>query len=1130
MEAEPEETELGRVKRRSRTTMVPLRDASPPANTPEARARSKRGSRKPAKRGCAIGTPPRQARHNKPAEVGRLTDLDTNFLNSEYGGKDAKPKRTSRARKSRKSFEILEDGIAADQDPVASSTLPEGVNEVSQVSGINRTHDAETKSKERTSLGRDSPELRELDFHRISVRPRNGPPKAAEVAERISYPELGCSTLPFSRSSSEDMDASKQQESKTKEITYPTPEASVQDEVEVQAPASDPTDEHVGFDTILESEGFTMIDLESIPSARHFITSPDSAEHPTTENSANNRSPAVPVQSRPVTYPVLAPPSSLKEQPSSIQLSKGIRPPPTPIPSYLAPPEEGEADLSSTVPSSPPIDPIQENPVHRSTLLVPSPLRQAHTPQEATKSSPKLPSPPYQPPKIEKLLTKEDLKQTPPRLGRVVRAGIALQGLLSPKQKTPFLEPSPIPNTTTLANGSACAPLGRLDNIFNGFDSGTRRELRAGLRFGEELAKRQRLSSPSFLDHNAPTKSDPLVQREKVTPPHKSDIPVSQSPSITQEPATPFDANKTVGSIMYLDSEARERRWQSEREAVSRQIENANTSQVIVIDSYIADEATTDKSGTATPQGSPAKSITSEDDEDVWLAEAEKAQNSSRATEEELFPRAEQLRQGERAREAITKPKRRFIPSPWKRGEDVDTTYMTNGDSSGIFWAQPKSRVTSSSLPRPIPNSQRFDVEKMLESSPAKEHEIPAAAECLSVVEKYGKGLEEEQNLSEAQGEILDLENAVENEDVADFEQDQEVDSQNDEDTWEKSSLSPQPVTVPVKFNDTTDISAESDDQVYDNTSLKSSPPTPRHPVTPRSALKGSRASIHLTAETASPTPRKVTFTSLTRSIDEGGIETSMQVRGGSLSPEPLAPSPDTVRKEESTTAAPQQTAPTSWFGKWTSWAVGSASSSSSAVVNPSAPNNKQPAHKDNEWVPTRTTIATSTTNSPTSAGPAKKSYPAPSSTPDPRIPPPPLSLPPSGPFTDHHYKHLHILYLKSLKPSFTRPASVRPNLRSWVGRKCYSGDGEFVWEVSERDGEVLERWCRGFEGKEPADERGNEAGEGEGDRRGFRGKQGRGRYRKLGWSEEELVMRLFSVVVGMEVRREARETGGRKK
>jgi hypothetical protein len=71
------------------------------------------------------------------------------------------------------------------------------------------------------------------------------------------------------------------------------------------------------------------------------------------------------------------------------------------------------------------------------------------------------------------------IKSETPRLGRVVTAGVALQGLVDPSRLTP--EPS---------QKALQEKRGSLDDLFRGFSEGTRKDLQAGLRLGEQLAER----------------------------------------------------------------------------------------------------------------------------------------------------------------------------------------------------------------------------------------------------------------------------------------------------------------------------------------------------------------------------------------------------------------------------------------------------------------------------------------------------------------------------------------------------------------------------------------------------------------------------------------------------------------
>jgi hypothetical protein len=1109
--------------------------------------------------------------------MSRLTDMDTGFLDDDKQ-MEVKLKKKPAARKSRKAPQAVEDGVLADFESVLSSADHEGVTDASK--SLVSINPENTLSREGTdpmpaSAQREkSPKLRELDFNRVSVRSRSGPPKSAQMptvfttSDDVFKPLVATLSAEWSSTTAEDC---RHQVSVASAITYPTPDASVQDELEEIALPSNPMEERAGFDTILESEGFTMIDLESLPSARQFVPSPDNFDRQETHASADNGTLANSPQQGSISYPTLAPLSSRTISSSSTDLSRTGKPPPTSIPSYLAPPEEGESDLSSTVPSSPPVEFVQRDFINGSAPLARSPLRQAHTPPRTAKSSPKLPSPPNQSQKANRLVTNEKAKRTPPRLARVVRAGIALQGLLSPKATAPSLEPSPITKISNMGKRNALTPKERLDNLFVGFDSGTRRELRAGLRFGEELAKRQRLSSPE------PSISEELAQaavvqqncheKDKIwrgetgvehTPlrcennearppksPRDTKVLDSEDALAAQTPATHFDGNKSCESIYYLDSEARERRWQLERKAVSRQIEDANTSQVIVIDSDDEDdngEASTEAPAT---QPSPVKSGMTDADEDIWLAEAEEAQNSSRHMEADLFPPAEQVRQHEKAKEAISKPRRSLIPSPWKRGEDVDSTLLTNGDLSGIFWQRPKDARSLSSQPPPSSNTtsaeepkRSFDVDKMLGASSARHEQTSATTEsvlCPGAEDRLEHG-EEQESLFEREPEYAERDEEMEKEEHLESEPESEARSRIDEETQEDTSIMPETVRVPVNFNDTTETSFQSDAGMGDNTELESPASSPSCPVAPRSALKGSRASLNIIDESASPTPRKVVFSRRSFCLDEGGMETSMRVRSGSFGSQSSLVSDDlhdaevqdsktvTAQKgkggkgnedERSSAGASRQPALVFWFRRLTGWGLKPAPTTcpapaSEGVIQQPPQESSMTSHAEEnaQWEPTTTVLPT--TSSQTSNNCPAQSDGS-SDAPDPRIPPPPESLPTSGYFSDNHYKHLHILYLKSLTPNFTRPDSIRPGLKKCIRQKVYSGDGEFAWEITRRDAEVVERWIRSFEGRDARERVENWENK----------KQ---KYRKIEWDEWDLCKRLYSIVAGQEVRREQRE------
>lgn len=325
-----------------------------------------------------------------------------------------------------------------------------------------------------------------------------------------------------------------------------------------------------------------------------------------------------------------------------------------------------------------------------------------------------------------------------PKLARVVRAGIALQGVLSPRDPrmrlgSPFVQSAkPEPSQLSASQldlseyGSsgvkARSPEERLEKLFGGFGAGTRRELRAGLRLGEELAKRQRKTAsttdedvfgaasgpwyPRLPGSHAPEAYNlrisnpkqeqtlevayPSLSRKQLPTPERSedgvdddrmswneDTPAKPLESITSTSSDPLNHTNECDNESTVDYTmmAREAGWQREREAVSRQIQLANKSQVIVINS---DDDEVDPL---------RESSGDEDDDDIWQAEAHSQTNSR-----ELTPEVSNLL----AQPENVKPRRSKLPSPWtRRGEIIQSSEIEPTDAD-LFWqsnqTQPKLR------------------------------------------------------------------------------------------------------------------------------------------------------------------------------------------------------------------------------------------------------------------------------------------------------------------------------------------------------------------------------------------------------------------------------------------------------
>ena len=400
----------------------------------------------------------------------------------------------------------------------------------------------------------------------------------------------------------------------------------------------DPTSQHQEFDSILESEGFSMVSVSSLPSV-------------------NDKSVSCPQH-----Y------GSLHEHTPTIT-------------------------SSPSVPPSPEIAKIQYSP------------RQLEIPSEGT-----------------------------PKLAKVVRAGIALQGVLSPKDRSQMLgspvQESQKPSTFLTVEKPAPqrepsryvprdkSPEERSDNLFRGFGVGTRRELKAGLRLGEELAKRQRQTSqksvaglmegevfqsisnpnypqlpasgskegysrkppgsekqvdyPLLSNNQLPSPERSLVDEDEDRMSWKANTPIKQEHASTSAQVHVSDESiEPNASAIDYTMIARKEEWQREREAVSKQIEMANKSQVIIIDS---DDEEQD------PEDDAA-------DSDIWQAEALSANQSREPTPEASHI----LLQPE-----FLKPRRSKLPSPWRRNSQVIYSDEVEATESDLFWQpdQPQARAS----------------------------------------------------------------------------------------------------------------------------------------------------------------------------------------------------------------------------------------------------------------------------------------------------------------------------------------------------------------------------------------------------------------------------------------------------
>ncbi|KAL8688196.1 MAG: hypothetical protein Q9218_005834, partial [Villophora microphyllina] len=389
----------------------------------------------------------------------------------------------------------------------------------------------------------------------------------------------------------------------------------------------------------------------------------------------------------------------------------------------------------SSLPSAQASSGIRANANMSSGGGVPS-FSKRHVTPSLTDGSPVPPPPPKPGPAPQFGRELDQPSNGTPKLARVVRAGIALQGVLSPENQRRATDTATSRLNSSSPLLSAASPKDRMDELFNGFGPGTRRELRAGLRLGEELARRQGLGNGSAVQHQ-PTNEDVFGPNPEISYPQLPDSATSSKyslkvpgPSFVKSPSTvnqqlpsPADseadteddrmswkydtlprgavtvspmpkaspnagevgveeshAHQTTMDSMALWHQEQEGRCRQERNAISKQIEEAHASQVIIINSD-------DESG---PDAEVSDEC--EDNGDIWQ---EEAQNSGTGHSTSDIPPI--FLQSD-----TKKPRRSQLPSPWMRkSQDVLNSSVVPNESD-LFWqptqAQAASRMAESHI------------------------------------------------------------------------------------------------------------------------------------------------------------------------------------------------------------------------------------------------------------------------------------------------------------------------------------------------------------------------------------------------------------------------------------------------
>lgn len=306
-------------------------------------------------------------------------------------------------------------------------------------------------------------------------------------------------------------------------------------------PLADPTDEHEEFDSIMESEGFTMVSLDSLPSARQYGLG--SSAKINTDGSG-------------------------KERETGRMGDRLKRKLPGTIDKFRNDTQSSTRPSPVTETRSPKPRALARTSLERHAAEAEAPVQVSYPELPLTHS-------------LEKPLD-DTPRRTPMSLARVVRVGMALQGTFKPHENE-------VPGSGNASRKK------RLEGVFSSFSPATQRELRAALGIGQELAMRQALAAEQqaraqaeeIEDEPVPvddydysmrgTQGDDQSEDEQADEEEEEEedehMPVSIQPRQTNSPQ--------VNTNDYTRTQ-REQEWQRKREVVSRHARDPRNSERLI--------------------------------------------------------------------------------------------------------------------------------------------------------------------------------------------------------------------------------------------------------------------------------------------------------------------------------------------------------------------------------------------------------------------------------------------------------------------------------------------------------------------------------------------------------------------
>ena len=690
-QATPSKSLSERIAKRTTTTTVPLRGGDDTTPIPP-----KRGRGRPRK---LQGTPIKRNGTPKPR---KYTPRKARTMAEEAEQSETIPSKT-RVRRSNNLVSSLEANDVVQRAPPASR-LDKILSSTNRQEPGGRSPQTRSKGRRKAmspvNIANDSGlSVKDESVQTAVERSMNAKHEEVKESERHMCQEQGSST---SRTLSARFPASPSISTGTLEQPRASPSPNIHsisrspshqaNKFEVEDSPINPMDEHYEYDSIMESEGFTMISISTLPSAQQQLS---------TSREGQTNTSSLP---RYVPTPVFAKTTAAeRDHPSSTRRPEGSSLKMIPLP------KPASSEDSSLLLDN------QASPLtfRNSSRLYE--LTKQKTPSQSF-SSPALPTPIQAAPVGQTPCSFNEPTSAMPSLVHVAQAGMVLQGVLDPKMNIT----SSRPPQETSETSSPKSPEDGLDDLFSGFGAGTRRELKAGLRLGEELAKRQCLaeqeaiavSEPAIQEFQDavisegvrlpnPNRAKSYAPSPSVPPPQVSYPVMPTAPSTKQLPSPErsdaddeYDrmiwkadnaAKAASGTVLRAQDPnppndgvdhtmlAKEAQWQLEREAISRQIQAANTSQVIVIDSDGSD------SGQENTEAEDAEDDHEDEGEiDVWRAAAKSFlvdKHTSSMEKSELLCAVE-----------LHKSRRNKLPSPWRRRNQMPYGNEMVDEDEECFW------------------------------------------------------------------------------------------------------------------------------------------------------------------------------------------------------------------------------------------------------------------------------------------------------------------------------------------------------------------------------------------------------------------------------------------------------------